>query len=366
MQHKKRIIIICPFPQGVAAGQRLKYEQYLNHWRENGYDITISSFMDEPMWKVVYTPGNYVSKVLGTLRGYCRRLRDAFRVRQYDLVYIFMWVTPFGSSLFERSYRLLSRHVVYDIEDNILLEKENGLNPFIMMLKGPGKARYLIKNSDHVVSSSPFLNDYCLGIIVRKASTYISSSVNIKRFTPENAYNNQKKVTIGWTGTFSSKEYLDLLRGVFLELNKRIDFKLRVIGNFHYDLPGIDLEVIQWTKETEVEDLQGIDIGIYPLAQDDWVLGKSGLKAIQYMAFGLPTVATDIGTTPRIIKHMANGWLVRTDEQWIDALEALIKNPRLRQDLGEAARLTVLENYSTDVVKSTYLSILNNVTGTTS
>ena len=156
------------------------------------------------------------------------------------------------------------------------------------------------------------------------------------------------------------------MRGVFLELNKRIDFKLRVIGNFHYDLPGIDLEVIQWTKETEVEDLQGIDIGIYPLAQDDWVLGKSGLKAIQYMAFGLPTVATDIGTTPRIIKHMANGWLVRTDEQWIDALEALIKNPRLRRDLGEAARQTVLENYSTDVIKSTYLSILNNVTGTTS
>ena len=366
MQHKKRILIICPFPQGVAAGQRLKYEQYLNHWRDNGYEITISSFMDASMWKVVYTPGNYVPKVLGTLRGHCRRLRDIFRVRQYDLVYIFMWVTPFGSSIFERLFRFLSRHIIYDIEDNIFLEKENGINPIIAMLKGPGKARYLIKTADHVISSSPFLNDYCLGINLRKASTYISSSVNINLFTPKNDYNNQKKVTIGWTGTFSSKEYLDLLRGVFLELNKRIDFKLRVIGNFHYDLPGIDLEVIQWTKETEVEDLQGIDIGIYPLAQDDWVLGKSGLKAIQYMAFGLPTVATDIGTTPRIIKHMANGWLVRTDEQWIDALEALIKNPRLRQDLGEAARLTVLENYSTDVVKSTYLSILNNVTGTTS
>ncbi|MDE0784352.1 MAG: glycosyltransferase family 4 protein [Planktomarina sp.] len=366
MQHKKRILIICPFPQGVAAGQRLKYEQYLNHWRDNGYEITISSFMDASMWKVVYTPGNYVPKVLGTLRGHCRRLRDVFRVRQYDLVYIFMWVTPFGSSLFERLYRLLSRHIVYDIEDNILLEQENGLNPLLKMFKGPGKARYLIKTSDHVVSSSPFLNDYCLGINLRKASTYISSSVNSNYFIPTNTYNNKKTVTIGWTGTFSSKEYLDLLRDVFLELNKRIDFKLRVIGNFQYDLPGVDLEVIQWRKETEVEDLQGIDIGIYPLVQDDWVLGKSGLKAIQYMAFGLPTVATNVGTTPRIIKHMTNGWLVKTDEEWIEALEELIKNPQLRQNLGEAARLTVLENYSTDVVKSTYLSILNNVTGTRS
>ena len=366
MKYKKRILIICPFPQGVAAGQRLKYEQYLNHWRENGYDITISSFMDMPMWEIVYTPGNYVLKVLGTLRGHCRRLRDIFGVSRYDLVYIFMWVTPLGSSFFERLYRLLSRRLVYDIEDNIVMVKGNVLNSFVTMLKGQGKAKYLIKNADHVVSSSPFLNDYCLGINRRKASTFISSSVNINRFVPTNTYNNKKLVTIGWTGTFSSKIYLDLLRDVFLELNKRIEFKLRVIGNFQYDLPGIDLEVIQWSKETEVEDLQGIDIGVYPLVQDDWVMGKSGLKAIQYMSFGLPTVATNVGTTPKIIEHMANGWLVKTEEEWIEALEELIKNPQLRRDLGEAARLTVLENYSTDVVKSTYLSILNNVTGTTS
>ena len=362
MQHKKRILIICPFPQGVAAGQRLKYEQYLNNWRDNGYEIKISSFMDMPMWKIVYTPQNYVPKILGTLRGYCRRLYDVFRVPRYDLVYIFMWVTPFGTSLFERLYRLLSRHIVYDIEDNFL-EEQKGLNPLITLLKGPGKAKYLIKTSDFVVSSSPFLNDYCLGLNLRKASTFISSSVNTEYFTPSNSYNRKKTVTIGWTGTFSSKRHLDLLEDVFLELNKRINFKLRIISNFHYDLPGIDLEVIQWTKKNEVKDLQGIDIGVYPLVQDDWVLGKSGLKAIQYMAFGLPTVATNYGTTPTIIKHMMNGWLVKTEEEWILALEELIKNPKLRQNLGEAARLTVLENYSTDVIKSTYLSILNNVTG---
>ncbi len=196
IQYKKRILIICPFPQGVAAGQRLKYEQYLNHWRENGYEITISSFMDMPMWKILYTKRNYVPKVLGTIRGHFRRLRDVFRVGRYDLVYIHMWVTPLGSSFFERLYRLLSRRLIYDIEDNILLTKSNLLNPLVAMLKGPGKARYLIKNSDHVISSSPFLNDYCLGINRRKASTYISSSVNSNRFTPANAYNNKKTVTV--------------------------------------------------------------------------------------------------------------------------------------------------------------------------
>ena len=61
----KKILIICPFPQGVAAGQRLKYEQYFNHWRDNGYEIIVSPFMNKFMWKVVYLKGQYLFKIIG-------------------------------------------------------------------------------------------------------------------------------------------------------------------------------------------------------------------------------------------------------------------------------------------------------------
>lgn len=287
-----KILIICPYPEGMGAGQRLKYEQYFEHWKENGYDIKVSSFMDMPMWNIVYVRGNYAAKIVGTLKGYFRRVRDIFRVSSYDLVYVFLWVTPLGTSFFERMIRVLSKKLVYDIEDNILVKQSNEINPFTKFLKGTGKTTYLLRTADHVITSSPFLNDYCLKLNTSKACTYISSSVDTERFSPVNSYSNERKVTIGWTGTFSSKIYLDLLSNVFVELAKRCDFKLRIIGNFQYYLPGIDLEVIQWTRENEVEDLQGIDIGVYPLLKDDWILGKSGLKAIQYMAFGLPTVAT--------------------------------------------------------------------------
>ena len=357
-----RLLIICPFPQDVAAGQRLKYEQYFQHWRENGYDVTVSSFMDMPMWEIVYTSGNYLPKIRGTLRGYRRRVLDLFRVRSYDLVYVFMWVTPVGTSLFERLIRGLARKLIFDIEDNLLTERSSELNPIVKLIKSRDKTIFLIKAADHVISSSPFLNDYCLDLNRAKACTYVSSSVDTKRFLPSNRYSNDRKVTIGWTGTFSSRKYLDLLRNVFVGLNERCAFRLRIIGNFAYELPGIeDLEVIRWTKENEVKDLQGIDIGVYPLAQDEWVMGKSGLKAIQYMAFGLPTVATNIGTTPKIIRHLENGLLVSTDEEWIDALELLIKDAGLRRKLGEAARRTVLDHYSIHAVESQYLSILNSV-----
>jgi len=137
---------------------------------------------------------------------------------------------------------------------------------------------------------------------------------------------------------------------------------LRIIGNFEYSIPGIDLEVIQWSKETEIEDLQGIDIGIYPLTLDKWVLGKSGLKAIQYMALGLPTIATNVGTNPSIISHMENGLLVKTEQEWILALQNLIEMPDLRAKIGAKARNTIEENYSTEVMKGKYLSILNKLT----
>jgi L-malate glycosyltransferase len=358
---KNKILVICPFPYDVAAGQRLKYEQYFDQWRDHGYDITMSSFMDDRIWEIVYQPGNYIGKIGGTLRGYLRRIGDIFRVRHYDIVYVFMWVTPFGTSFFERLYRLFARKLVYDIEDNVLMEKSNDLNPFVKLLKSAEKTRYLIKTADHVITSSPFLNDHCLGINDRKSCTYISSSIDTNRFLPVNSYQNDHKIVVGWTGTFSSKCYLDLLREVFTELSKCCDFRLRVIGNFEYELPGIDLEVVQWSKENEVHDMQVIDIGVYPLDLNEWVLGKSGLKAINYMSFGIPTIATDVGTTPMIINHLENGWLVKTSEEWLEALKTLINDFSLRRRLGEAARQTVLKKYSKEVIGDQYLSILNKL-----
>ena len=110
-----------------------------------------------------------------------------------------------------------------------------------------------------------------------------------------------------------------------------------------------------------MEDLQGIDIGLYPLPIDDWVSGKSGLKAIQYMAFGIPCVATDVGTTPMIIRDGDNGLLVRTEEEWLAALERLIDDPDLRVRLGEKARRDAVAKYSTKAIAAEYRKVLDLV-----
>ncbi len=92
-----------------------------------------------------------------------------------------------------------------------------------------------------------------------------------------------------------------------------------------------------WSSASEVTDLQRIDIGLYPLPDEEWVLGKSGLKALQYMALGIPTVATAVGANFRVIEDGVSGFLVRSDSEWIDALSRLIDDPELRLRIGQNA-----------------------------
>jgi len=360
---KRNILIVCPYPPKVAAGQRLKYEQYIADWEKAGFRVDVSPFMTIKMWNIVHKDGRMIQKIGWTVVGLLRRIRDIFRLRRYDAVYIFMYVNPLGNSLFERVYRKLSRRIIFDLEDNRFLGADAATGGIAQSMRGGEKTRFLVQTADHVITSSPALNDICLNINDKRQCTYISSSIDTDRFVPKNAYSNASKVTIGWTGTFSTRPYLDLLRPVFLRLAEMREFRLVVIGNFEYEFRGMDLEVIQWSAENEVADLQKIDIGVYPLPMNAWVMGKSGLKAIQYMAFGLPCVASNISTVQQFIVDGENGCLVDNDDQWVDRLVELIDDPELRQKIGRNARNTVLARFSKKVVGREYLKVLETTVG---
>ena len=92
----------------------------------------------------------------------------------------------------------------------------------------------------------------------------------------------------------------------------------------------------------------------------EWVSGKSGLKALQYMALGIPTVATNIGNVSSIIKHMENGVLVNNNNEWLDFFVKLIDSPELRKKLGIAGRKTVIDSYSTEILTNEYLKVLKS------
>ena len=362
-QSKTSILIVCPFPLDTSAGQRLKYEQYITHWKSIGYEVTISNYVDNSFWKVIYKKGNFKDKVLGIIRGHFRRLRDVLRLSRYDIVYIFMWVTPFGSTLMEWLFINLANNIIFDLEDNLFhrekLSKSYLRNPLLYIFKNLNKQKLLIRESDYIITSSPDLAKICKRLNKYRRAVYITSSVNTDKFKPIPKLI-KEKVVVGWTGTFSSKIYLESIESILLKLSNRVDYKLHIIGDFEYSLTGVDLEVSQWSLENEVKLMRSFDIGIYPLPMNNWVKGKSGLKAIQYMAFGIPTVASNIGNTPNIITNRIEGILVRSEDEWILALEELINNPQLRDKMGKNAREKALRKYSLQSVSESYANVLNN------
>ena len=342
-----------------APSQRLKYEQYFVDMEKAGFEISNSAFVDDEFWKIIYQKGNLFMKTLFTLKGYFRRILDLFRLRKFDIVYVHLWVTPLGFPFFEWLCALLSKKLVYDIDDLIFLGHTSDANKNSKFLKGKAKAIYLMKKADHVITCTPMLDEF-----VRKYNqntTDISSTINTDTYFARTDYALKNKIVLGWSGSHTTSKFLLLLKEMLLDLNKELDFELLVIGDKEFKMDGVHLKTLAWQSESEVEDLSKIDIGLYPLPDEPWVYGKSGLKALQYMALGIPTLATAIGANFRVIENGVNGFLVNTNDEWKTCILKLAKDKDLRERIGKQGRLHVMNHFSLHANKHKYLDIFQSL-----
>jgi L-malate glycosyltransferase len=358
----KKILFICPHPENVAPGQRLKYEQYFGYLREAGFEITVKPFESSRLWNIKFKRGFLVfaEKVLWTIWGYIKRFLLLFSVRRYDLVYIFLWVTPFGPPFFEWMVFKLSRKMIYDIDDLIFLKNTSMESKLIDSLKGRNKPVYLMKHADHVITCTPYLDGF-----VRKYNqhtTDISSTINTDKYLPKTDYSiNKGKIILGWSGSVSTTIHLRVLEPVFKKLQEQgLPFRLLVMGDETFRIDGIEVEALDWKESYEIDVIKKFDIGLYPLPDKQWVYGKSGLKALQYMAAGIPTIATAIGTNFRIIENNVNGFLVQSEGEWIECLKLLINDEDARRRIGEKGREIVEKNFSYNANKDIYKKIIIN------
>jgi len=354
---RQKILFLSPYPFGKAPSQRLKFEQYYSFFKLNGFELETSSFIDEEFWKIIYQPRHIVQKVVGTLRGYMRRIKDLLRLRQYDIVYIHLWVTPLGPPFFEWLVHRIAKKVVYDIDDMIYLN--NTQKRFIDRIKGRNKPLALMRYADAVIVCSPFLEKFVRQYnsnVTTILATYNTDATAPKQHTAKDL------TTIGWTGTHSTMKYLSLIVEALLELSKIRKVEFLVICNAPYQHDGIQVRNITWTAEKELEDLKQIDIGLYPLEKEEWVLGKSGNKALAYMNVGIPCIATDFGTNSLVIQHKKDGFLVdNTKAAWLEWLLYLTDYPEERARIGQNARESVEKRFSVNANSNKYLSVLKHL-----
>ena len=357
---KKKILFVTPYPFNKAPSQRLKFEQYYDYFEEKGFQVDKSAFVNYSFWSIIYKKGHTAKKILYTLRGYLSRLLLLFRLRNYDVVYIHLWVTPLGPPIFEWLYCKIAKRVIYDIDDLVYLPGiKSDVNKVISGIKGKNKPLYLMKHAHHVITCTPYLDQ-----IVKKYNqntTDISSTIDTKTYRPKTDYDIiGTKVNLGWSGSVSTIKHFRVLEPVLHRLKMEgVDFHLIIMGDSGYSIPGIDMEALDWKESYEVSVIKRFDIGVYPLPNEQWVYGKSGLKALQYMAAGVPVVATAIGTNFRIIEDNVNGFLVNNEDEWVSRIKQLIADAALRKRIGLKGAEVVENKFSINANRDTYLSIIN-------
>jgi L-malate glycosyltransferase len=355
----KKICIICPHPEGVAPGQRLKYEQYFSNWRENGWQVDVHPFQSYRFWKIAQN-GNILEKVFWTLVGYFHRIIFLFQLRNYDVAYIFLWVTPFGPPFFEWLYCKLAKKVIFDIDDLVFLGHASKANSWVSKLKGKNKPIYLMKKANHIITTTPFLINYC-----KKYSnlvTGIPPTVDESRIYPKEKVRN-KKLVIGWSGSHSTLKYLKIIEPSLQRLAAKYEFEFLVFGVDKYEIDNVCTRSVEWSEKTENTIFNEFDIAVYPLEIELWSEGKYGGKMIQYFAAGLPMIVSNANNLiPSIVSNHENGILVNNSEaDWYSAFECLIQDIKLRSKIAVKARKTFEFQFSIDANKNKYLEILNSV-----
>jgi glycosyltransferase involved in cell wall biosynthesis len=126
---------------------------------------------------------------------------------------------------------------------------------------------------------------------------------------------------------------------------------------------GLPMDSVPWSEQTEAQDIARLDVGIMPLVDAPFERGKCGYKLIQYMACGLPVVASPVGVNRQIVEHGVNGFLAETPEQWATALRTLCADPALRARMGAAGRRKVEQHYSLQVTAPRLVQILRRAAG---
>ncbi len=356
-----KVIFFLPHSKQ-AAGARYRVHQFLPALTAAGVTCDVREFVTPELYRNLYRSGHALEKSYWVARQSLVRWQDVRDARGAVVIFVYRECYPFGPPFIESMLRRLDKPIAYDFDDAIFLPEPTRLRNW---LRNPAKTARIAQLADCVVVS----NDHLRGF----ASAYnqhvevIPTCVDTDVFAPPDTREHGRRLRLGWIGSHSAGKYLDQLRPILSELSRRFDFELLVIGaGRDYQVPGVKVLNERWSLETEVERFQSLDIGLYPLADTVWELGKAGFKAIQYMAVGAPCVVSRVGVTRDIVTDGDNGFLASTPAEWSEKLERLLGDAALRQRLAAAGRRTIVERYSLSVNAPRLRSVLERVAQTRS
>lgn len=342
-----------------GASSRLRTMQYTEVLRLAGINPSVAPFFDH-----AYLEKLYAGKVtlVSSLRAYTRRISQLSEASNADLLWLEKEALPWVPWEIERMMLPKDIPLVVDYDDAVFHRYDKHKSAAIRWLLGE-KLDRLMRSAAVVTAGNAYLADRAEAAGARRVEI-VPTVVNMNAYTQKPERDHTRPLSIGWVGTPSTWiEYMMPMMPVLTAIAEAEGARISVVGagTAVNDHPLIDNTL--WTEASEVTSIQLMDIGIMPLTDTIWAQGKCGYKLIQYMACGLPVVASPVGVNCEIVEHGVNGFLAETHDDWRKAIATLIANPDLRVQMGQAGRAKVEQSYSLQVWGPTVANILKSVVG---
>ena len=319
----------------LGPSSRYRVYQLLPSLRERGIECDVSPAIDSATYARLYLQGG-AGKLSTWGAIWQRRRTDLQHLDEFDAVFVQKGVFPGLYSGFERKIAA-RKPLVFDFDDAIWLPRQGG-SPFLRTLHRERAVQDILQIATVVTAGNEFLAEYARrfgGNVV-----VVPSTVDVGQFRQ-----NADSLVVGWIGSSTTLSYLKLLSVVFKTLN----VTPRVIASGDPNVLGFPVDFRPWRLETESSELSQFGIGIAPLPNTPWEHGKCGVKLLQYMARGIPVIASPVGVHEQIVSHGVNGLLAKTEAEWISCLRQLLSDGALRARLGAAAKETVTKRYEVRV-----------------
>lgn len=349
-----KILVLSRY-NSLGASSRYRIFQFLPYFEQKGWEIKIHCLLNHNYISYLYQKTKL--PIFEILISYLKRIHYLLKKSEYDVVWLQQEAFPWIPTWLEKLFLKQGKIIIVDFDDAFFYRYEGHSSKIIRFLLGK-KIDKIMQLADVVVVGNQYLAERALLNNTQKI-VIIPTVVDINRYHLKKNYS-KKKFTVGWIGSPHNAKYLNSIKNVIRIMIREHDIRFIAVGSGILDFVEDNIIIREWSENSEIENILSFDVGIMPLIDSIWERGKCGFKLIQYMACGIPVVASPVGMNSQIVKHGENGFLAKNEGEWIKYLLKLKNAREIREKFGISGRKIVEEEYSLQVIAPKVLRLFRD------